>query len=176
MAIRSDAGSVTEDTPSPSQARPGQAQRKHRSGARFLVHLVLLATFAASLATVTAITEGWPHLVIGSAFVGVVLIHLAQRRHTAARLLSNLARPLTWLTRRGRLAWSDVVLALLTLNALVSGTYDLATGNQVILQPRSVGIPLRDIGWHVSAALLLTAYLVAHVARRWGRIRRSVIG
>jgi hypothetical protein len=91
------------------------------------------------------------------------------------RLLGNLARPLTWLRRRGRLAWSDLILALLTLNVLASGTYDLATGNQMILQPRDWGIPFRDIGWHVSAALLLTAYLVVHVARRWGRIRRSVI-
>ena len=144
-------------------------------GARFAVHLVLLTTFAASLATVTAMTEGWPHLVIGSAFVGLVVVHLAQRRHTVVRLLGNLGRPLSWLKRRGRLAWSDLVLTLLTLNVLVSGTYDLATGNQVILHPRSVGIPFRDIGWHVSAALLLTAYLAVHVARRWGRIRRSVV-
>jgi hypothetical protein len=140
--------------------------------ARFLVHMVLLASFAASLATVTAMTEGWPHLFIGSAFVVLVVVHVAQRRHTVVRLLGNLARPLTWLRRRGRLAWSDLILALLTLNVLASGTYDLATGNQMILQPRDWGIPFRDIGWHVSAALLLTAY---HVARRWGRIRRSVI-
>jgi hypothetical protein len=175
MTTRSNAGSVTEDTPAPSQARPGRAPHNHRSGARFLVHLVLLATFAASLATVTVITEGWPHLVIGSAFVGLVVIHVVQRRHTVARLLGNLGRPVTWLKRRGRLAWSDLVLALLTLNVLISGTYDLATGDQVILHPRSYGIPFRDIGWHVSAALLLTAYLCVHVARRWGRIRRSVI-
>ncbi|HSZ37092.1 MAG TPA: hypothetical protein VK773_08380 [Acidimicrobiales bacterium] len=139
------------------------------------MHLALLATFAVSLATVTAMTEGWPHLVIGSAFVGLVVIHVAQRRHTVARLLGNLGRPLTWLKRRGRLAWSDLILALLTLNVLVSGSYDLATGNQVILHPRSAGIPFRDIGWHVSAALLLLAYLCVHVVRRWGRIRHSAI-
>jgi hypothetical protein len=144
-------------------------------GARFVVHLVLLATFAASLATVTAMTEGWPHLVIGSAFVGLVIVHVAQRRHTVARLLGNLGRPRTWLKRRGQLAWSDLILALLTLNVVVSGACDLATGNQVILHPRSAGIRFRDIGWHVSAALLLLAYLCVHVARRWGRIRRSVI-
>jgi hypothetical protein len=144
-------------------------------GTRFVVHLVLLATFAASLATVTATTEGWPHLVVGSAFVGLVLIHVVQRRHTVARLLGTLGRPLSWFKRRGRLAWSDLVLALLTLNVLASGIYDLATGNQVILHPQSAGIPFRDIGWHVSAALLLLAYLCVHVARRWGRIRRSVI-
>jgi hypothetical protein len=45
----------------------------------------------------------------------------------------------------------------------------------VIVHPRSIGIPFRDIGWHVSAALLLLAYLCVHVARRWGRIRRSVV-
>ena len=173
--VRGNAGSVTEDAPSPSRARPGPSEHGHRMGARFLVHLALLATFAASLATVTAMTEGWPHLVIGSAFVGLVIVHVAQRRHTVARLLGHLGRPVIWLRRRGRLAWSDLFLALLTINVLGSGTYDLATGTQVILQPRSVGIPFRDIGWHVSAALLLLAYLSVHVVRRWGRIRRSVI-
>ncbi len=178
MTTRSKAGSVTVDTPKPSRARSGDTpsgHRGHQMGMRFVVHLVLLAAFAASLATVTAMTEGWGHLVIGSAFVGLVVIHVAQRRHTVARLLGKLGRPPTWLTRRGRLAGSDLILALLTVNVLASGTYDLATGNQVILQPRNWGIPFRDIGWHVSAALLLTAYLVVHVTRRWGRIRRSVI-
>ena len=36
-----------------------------------MAHLLLLATFAASLATVTVITEGWPHLVVGSYDSGV---------------------------------------------------------------------------------------------------------
>jgi hypothetical protein len=143
--------------------------------ARFVVHLLLLATFAASLATVTLITEGWPHLVVGSAFVALAILHVVQRRHTVARLLGNLGRAGRWFRRRGRLAWSDMVLSLLTLNVLVSGTYDLVSGNQVILHPRSVGIPFRDIGWHVASALVLVVYLCVHVARRWGRIRRSVI-
>ena len=117
--------------------------------ARFVVHLLLLATFAASLATVTLITEGWPHLVVGLAFVALAILHVVQRRHTVARLLGNLGRARTWFRRRGRLAWSDLVLSLLTLNVLVSGTYDLVSGNQVILHPRDVGIPFRDIGWHV---------------------------
>jgi hypothetical protein len=173
MTIRSDTGPVATESPSPS---PGAAvARGHRSQTRFAVHLFLLATFAASLATVTLITEGLPHLVLGLAFVALVIVHIVQRRHTVARLLGNLVRVRTWFRRRGRLAWSDLVLALLTLNVLVSGIYDLATGNQVILHPRGVGIPFRDIGWHVSAALLLTGYLAVHVARRWGRIRRSAI-
>ena len=173
MTIRSDTGPVATESPS---SPPGAAvAQRRRTRTRFAVHLLLLATFAASLATVTLITEGWPHLVVGLAFVALVIVHVVQRRHTVARLLGNLVRVRTWLRRRGRLAWSDLVLALLTLNVLVSGIYDLATGNQVILHPRGVGIPFRDIGWHVSAALLLTAYLCVHVARRWSRIRRSAI-
>jgi hypothetical protein len=179
---------VTSESLSPSPARPAEArateprskeprskEQQRRSRSRFVVHLVLLATFAASLATVTLITEGWPHLAVGSAFVALVVVHVVQRRHTVARLVGNLARVRTWFRRRGRLAWSDLALTLLTINVLVSGTYDLVTGNQVILHPRSIGIPFRDIGWHVSAALLLLAYVCVHVARRWGRIRRSVI-
>jgi hypothetical protein len=142
---------------------------------RFAVHLLLLAAFAASLATVTLITEGWPHLAVGSVFVALVVVHVVQRRHTVARMVANLGRASTWFRRRGRLAWSDVVLALLTLIVLVSGTYDLLSGNQVILHPRGVGIPFRDIGWHVLSALVLLVFLCVHVARRRGRLRRSAI-
>lgn len=168
------------DTAAPAQAsRPppseGPVAQGRRMRSRFVVHLLLLGTFAASLATVTAITEGWPHLVVGSAFVALVVAHVAQRRHTVARLLGNLSRVPVWVRRRGRLAWSDLVLSVLTLNVLVSGTYDLVTGNQVILQPRTVGIPFRDIGWHVASALVLLVYLGVHVGRRWGRLRRSTI-
>lgn len=173
MTIRSDTGPVATDSTSPP---PGAAVAQgRRMWARFAVHLLLLVTFAASLATVTVLSEGWPHLVVGLAFVALVGLHVVQRRHTVARLLGNLGRVRTWLARRGRLAWSDVVLALLTLNVLVSGTYDLVTGNQVILHPRAVGIDFRDIGWHVASALVLLVYLGVHVARRGGRIRRSSI-
>jgi hypothetical protein len=143
--------------------------------ARWLVHLLLLGTFAASLATVALVPEGTPHLVVGLAFVALAGIHVAQRRHTVSRLLANLGRVRTWVTRRGRLAWSDAVLALLTLNLFASGTYDWLSGDKVILQPRAVGIPFRDIGWHVVSALVLLAYLCVHIARRWDRVRRSVI-
>jgi hypothetical protein len=173
VTIRTDAGSVKSESLSPSPA-PSEEQAK-RMWTRFVVHLMLLATFAASLATVTLITEGWPHLVVGSAFVALAILHVVQRRHTVARLLGNLGRVRTWFRRRGRLAWSDLVLSLLTLNVLVSGTYDLVSGNQVILHPHAVGIPFRDIGWHVASALVLLVYLGVHVARRSYRIRRSTI-
>ncbi|HEY5383969.1 MAG TPA: hypothetical protein VIJ56_01960 [Acidimicrobiales bacterium] len=63
----------------------------------------------------------------------------------------------------------------MTLNVLASGTYDLLSGNQVILHPRTVGVPFRDIGWHVLSALVLLVYLCVHVARRRRHIRRSAI-
>ena len=172
MTVR-DSTVVTLTAPAGAADAP-QAQRR-RVRARWLVHLGLIVLFAASLATVTAMTEGTLHLAVGSAFVALAVVHVAQRRHTVARLVGNLGRVRTWLTRRGRLAWSDLVLALLTLNVLVSGTDDLISGNQVILHPRAVGIPFRDIGWHVASALVLLAYLCVHVARRWSRLRRSVI-
>ena len=173
MTIRSDTGPMaTESSSPPTGAAVAQGRRMI---ARFAVHAGLLAAFAASLATVTLIAEGWPHLVVGLAFVALAGVHLVQRRHTVARLLGSLGRVRTWLRRRGRLAWSDTVLALLTLDVLASGTYDLASGHQVILHPRQVGIPVRDMGWHVASALLLLGYLCLHVARRWGRLRRSAI-
>jgi len=173
VTVRSDAGSVTNGAPFPVTG--GGKARDRRTRARFAVHLGLLAAFAASLATVTLITEGWPHLVVGSAFVALAALHVVQRRHTVGRLFGNLGRARTWFRRRGRLAWSDLLLALLTVNVLVSGTYDLLSGNQVILHPRDVGIPFRDIGWHVLSALVLLVFLSVHVARRWGRIRHSAI-
>jgi hypothetical protein len=173
VTIRSDTGPVASEWPSPSSGAP--VAQGHRKEARFAVHLLLLVTFAASLATVTLITEGWPHLAVGSVFVALVVVHVVQRRHTMARLVANLGRARTWFRRRGRLAWSDVVLALVTLNVLVSGTYDLLLGNQVILHPRGVGVPIRDIGWHVLSALVLLVFLCVHVTRRRGRLRRSTI-
>ena len=71
--------------------------------ARWLVHLLLIATFAASLGTVVLTPEGTLHLVVGLAFVALAVIHVAQRRHTVARLLGNVGRARTWVTRRGRL-------------------------------------------------------------------------
>jgi hypothetical protein len=173
VAIRSESRLVASEAPSPSPG--GAVARRCPMRARLAVHLCLLATFAASLATVTLTPEGTPHLVVGLAFVALAGLHVAQRRHTIARLLGNLGRTRKWFRRRGRLAWSDVILALLALNVLASGIYDLLSGNQVILHPREVGIPFRDIGWHVMSALVLLVYLCVHVVRRSGRIRHSAI-
>jgi hypothetical protein len=67
MAIPTDRAPVTSEPLTPSPARPREPRPREprsreqgrRSRTRFVVHLVLLATFAPSLATVTMITEGW---------------------------------------------------------------------------------------------------------------------
>jgi hypothetical protein len=102
VTTRSNAASVTIETGSP--AHEDAVARSRRVRSRWLVHLFLLAAFAASLATVTLTPEGSPHLMIGSAFVALAAVHVAQRRHIVARLAGNLGRIRSWLTRRGRLA------------------------------------------------------------------------
>ena len=175
VTLRSASGAeLVGAAPAPDEANGAVAQRR-RMLSRRLVHLLLIAFFAASLATATAVTEGTPHLVVGSVFVAGAVAHVLQRRHTVARLVVVLGRAGAWVTRRGRLAWSDLVLTLVTLNVLASGTVDLVSGHQVILHPRAVGIPFRDMGWHVASALILLGYLCVHAGRRWRRIRRSTI-
>lgn len=171
MAPASSGAAVSTEVPAGACA-VGQGRRSRN---RWLVHLWLMVMFAGSLAALVLMRGLTPHIVVGLAFVALVGVHVLQRRHTAARLLGSLGRVRTWLTRRGRLAWSDLVLALLTLNLFASGTYDWLSGNKAMVRLRDVGIPLSDIGWHSLSAIVLLGYLSVHVARRWGRIRHSAI-
>ncbi len=134
---------------------------------RLVVHVALMLAFAVALYGLYdnhgSLTL---HLVAGVSFFALVVLHLLQRRRTVGRLASTLWRATTWVKPRGRLAWSDAVLLFLTLNVLVSGSVDLATGNKT---------PLPDIGisWHVLSSLLLLGYLVVHVVRRRSRLSHS---
>jgi hypothetical protein len=67
------------------------------------------------------------------------------------------------------------VLVVLSLNLLASGTDDWLSGEKVMVQPRVIGIPLRDFGWHALSAIVVFVYLCVHVARGWDRLRRSTI-
>jgi hypothetical protein len=96
----------------------------------------------------------------------LVVLHLLQRRKTVQRLASTLWRATTWVKPRGRLAWSDTVLIFLTVNVLVSGSVDLATGKKTPL-------PVLAISWHVLSSLLLFGYLIVHVVRRRARLSHS---
>ncbi|HUY07486.1 MAG TPA: hypothetical protein VMU99_09535 [Acidimicrobiales bacterium] len=147
----------------------GQTARRVR--ARGLVHLGLLLTAAGALATLTILyIRNAIHAGIGFAFVGLVVMHLLQRRRTVARMMTQLARVRSSAERKLRLAGSDLLLAFITLNVLVSGVLDWNRG-------RPVQIPLpRPFGrWHALSSVALVLYLIFHVWHRRKRLRRSTI-
>lgn len=164
------------DTPlgSRADAPPGQSAHRSsswRSRSRWLVHLALLCTAAAALGTLQLLhVRAAYHTVVGLAFVGLVLVHLAQRRRTLARMAAQLLRAKTYVERRIRLTVSDVVLALITLNVLVSGILDWSRGS-----PISLPFPKPFSRWHLDSGILLVVYLVVHVWHRRRRVRHSTI-
>ena len=138
---------------------------------RGLVHLSLLLTTAGALGTLTILyIRDAIHADIGLVFVGLVVVHLLQRRRTVTRLMSHLARVRLWTLRRLRLAGSDLVLALITVNVLVSGVLDWNRG-----QPIEIPLPRPFGRWHLLSGVLLVLYLTFHVWHRRKRLRRSTI-
>lgn len=158
----------------PATAPRGRAavrREPRRARSRWLVHIALLSAAGASLGTLQLLhVRTAYHTVVGLVFVGLVLVHLAQRRRTLARMAAHLVRATTHLERRIRLTVSDLVLGLLTLNVLVSGLVDWNRGSPVQLP-----LPKPFYRWHLDAGILLVGYLVVHVSRRRKRLRRSTI-
>jgi hypothetical protein len=169
------------DTESPGEPQgggvDGPAERSARSAtawrsrSRWLVHLGLLAFAAAALGTLQLLhIRNAIHADVGLVFAGLVVVHLAQRRHRIARMLAQLRRSRPPVERELRLLASDAVLTFITLNVVVSGILDWGRGTPVPLPfPRPFG------RWHLLSSVVLVVYLVVHVARRWKRIRRSTI-
>src|ERR1700690_1355396 len=88
-----------------------------RSWSRGLVHLGLLLAVVGALGTLTILyIRNAIHADIGLVLVGLVVLHLLQRRHTIARLASQLTRVRSFAERRLRLAGSDLLLAFITIN------------------------------------------------------------
>jgi hypothetical protein len=162
----------------PSSVTTLEEDRRRPSGraqARLLVHLVLIATFVGALAALVGTTGTTLHILIGLVFVGVVVVHVGQRRRTIRGLLAGLAHVKVWVRPRGRLAVSDLVLAGLTLNVLASGLVDWQEGYKFELPLSALGLPENLMSWHALSALALTAYLAVHVVRRRNRLRSSSI-
>jgi hypothetical protein len=133
---------------------------------RFAVHLGLLVSAAAALGTLQLLhVRVALHTVVGLVFVGLVVVHLVQRRRTLARMTKQIVRG-----RRVRLAGSDLLLLFFTLNVLASGIVDWGRG-----APTRVPLPMPFSRWHLDSGLVLVIYLAVHVWRRKKRLRRSTI-
>jgi CBS domain containing-hemolysin-like protein len=127
-----------------------------------------MISVAGALAALVVFRGTTVHIVVGLGFFALVLVHVAQRRRTAGRLVAHLGHARQWASRPGRRALSDVLLGLLTLNLLVSGLADWLAGHTILL-------PVAALGWHVAAAVALLADASVHVLRRRRRLRTSHI-
>jgi hypothetical protein len=142
-----------------------------RARSRWAVHLGLLCSGAAALGTLQLLhVRDAYHTVVGLVFVGLVVVHLAQRRRTLARLANQIVRARTFVERRMRLAISDFLLFVITVNVLASGVVDWNRG-----APTQLPLPAPFYRWHLDSGLALVIYLAVHVWRRRKRLRRSTI-
>jgi hypothetical protein len=151
--------------------RPIDRRTAWLARSRFAVHLGLLVAAAAALGTLQLLhVRVAYHADVGLAFVGLVLVHLVQRRHTLVRMSQGLVRHRRFAERMVRLAVSDILLLAVTLNVLVSGIVDWGRGT-----PTRLPLPKPLYRWHLDAGIILVVYLVVHVCRRRRRLRRSTI-
>ena len=151
--------------------RPGRSRTAWRARSRWLVHLGLLTLLAAALGTLQLLhVRNAIHADVGLAFAGLVVVHLAQRRHRIARMFAQLMRFRPRVERELRLLASDAILTFVTINVVVSGILDWGRGSPLLLP---VAPPLDR--WHLTSSVVLVVYLVVHVSRRWKRLRRSTI-
>ncbi len=146
---------------------------------RGLVHAALILGFVAAFVSLAFLTRQYfglwattDHAIVGLIVLGLVIVHLGQRRRTVRRLLSRLAgwRPGT--EQQSAQAVSDLILWLLTLNAMASGVADFLAGHAIILP-----VPGPDVfqKWHALSVLVLIVYVIVHVVRRRKRLVNSRI-
>jgi len=153
------------------RSNPERSRSAWPTTSRWLVHLGLLAFAAASLATLQLLhIRNAIHADIGLVFAGLVVVHLAQRRHRIARMVAQLMRLRPRVERELRLLASDAILTVITINVVVSGILDWGRGAPLLLP-----LPTPFDRWHLTSSVVLVVYLVVHVTRRWRRIRRSTI-
>lgn len=156
---------------------PALMRTDRRVQYRWLGHVGLIVSFLAALATLLVRRSGISiHIVTGLVFVAFVVVHIAQRRRTTGKLAAQLMHARAWFRRRGRLGFSDAILAFLTLNVLVSGVVDYVDKRNTPFPLRALtGLPIQFIGWHGLSSVILLCYLVVHILRRRTRLRRSQI-
>lgn len=87
-----------------SLKRPADRRTARRSLSRWAVHLGLLCSAAAALGTLDLLHVRIAiHTDVGLIFVGLVVVHLAQRRRTLARMATRIVRARTIVERVIRL-------------------------------------------------------------------------
>jgi hypothetical protein len=162
---------MIEPPPGVAVERSSGRRAAWRARSRGAVHLGLLCSAAAALGTLQLLhVRVAYHTVVGLVFVGLVAVHLVQRRRTIARMATQLVRARTFVERRIRLAVSDLLLFFITLNVLVSGIVDWNRG-----QPTQLPLPVPFDRWHLDSGLALVIYLSVHFWRRRKRLWRSTI-
>jgi heme exporter protein D len=146
---------------------------------RWLVHLALILGFLAAVISAIFLSRKYfghsgttDHSIIGLLFLGLVIVHLTQRRRTVRRLLSQLFDGRNATEHRSHLAESDTTLWILTMNAMVSGVADFVVGHTVFLPIPGPNILQK---WHAMSVLVLLVYVIVHVVRRRKRLRTSHI-
>lgn len=152
----------------------GHRRASAHARSRWTVHLALLITITVALVPLLLFGVSprvTVHVVIACLFLGLVVVHLAQRRYMLKRLIAQLGRGGSR-TKGRRRAVSDAIFAFLAANVLASGTYDLATGQNTRMPLPGIHL---FIGWHALSGVLFLAYLITHVIRRRRRLRRSRI-
>lgn len=132
--------------------------RSLASQQRWWVHVGLLVTVSISLVLEASLTI---HIVLGFAFVALVVVHLAQRKRVSRNLVRQLIRRGVLQRRSGRLALSDALLVAMTVVMVGTGLLDVQLGH-----------PTR-IRWHALAGIALVLYLVLHTWWRRSRLRAS---
>ncbi len=167
-----------QDEPAaPAAHEEAVVAQNHASGrarSRWAVHLALLVTIIVALVPLLLFSVNprvTIHVIVACGFLGLVTVHLAQRRHTLRRLIAELLRAGSRMKGR-RLAVSDAIFGFLVVNVLASGIFDLTTGQNTRIQLPGLRL---FIGWHSLSSLLFLGYLIAHVIRRRKRLRRSRI-
>jgi hypothetical protein len=144
-----------------------------------VVHLALILGLLAAMISAVFLSRKYvghsgttDHSIIGLVVLALVIVHLTQRRQTVRRLISRLFVRPSLTGRQSRQAESDLILWILTLNAVVSGVADFVVGHTIFL---SIPGPTILQKWHAMSVLVLLVYVIVHVVRRRGRLRSSHI-
>jgi hypothetical protein len=162
---------MIEPPASTSLEQPTDRRTAWLARSRWAVHLGLLCSVAAALGTLQLLhVRNAIHSDVGLVFVGLVVLHLLQRRRTLARLAAQFVRARTNIKPRFRVAVSDLLLIVITLNVFVSGLLDWSRG-----APTQLPLPMPFDRWHLDSTLVLVVYLAVHVWHRRKRLWRSTI-